>query len=101
METKEQSKIQKLMKSKPAKAGVSVALVGTLALAGIGAYFTGTDTVENKFDISAGLTDKITVVEENWDTTDADTNGIPDAARAHRAPADHRQGPGREERVRC
>lgn len=48
METKEQSKIQKLMKSKPAKAGVSVALVGTLALAGIGAYFTGTDTVENK-----------------------------------------------------
>lgn len=80
METKEQSKIQKLMKSKPAKAGVSVALVGTLALAGIGAYFTGTDTVENKFDISAGLTDKITVVEENWDTTDADTNGIPDAA---------------------
>lgn len=42
--------------------------------------FTGTDTVENKFDISAGLTDKITVVEENWDTTDADTNGIPDAA---------------------
>lgn len=68
------------MKSKPAKAGVSVALVGTLALAGIGAYFTGTDTVENKFDISAGLTDKITVVEENWDTTDADTNGIPDAA---------------------
>lgn len=66
METKEQSKIQKLMKSKPAKAGVSVALVGTLALAGIGAYFTGTDTVENKFDISAGLTDKITVVEENW-----------------------------------
>lgn len=80
METKEQSKIKKLMKSKPAKAGVSVALVGTLALAGIGAYFTGTDTVENKFDISAGLTDKITVVEENWDTTDADTNGIPDAA---------------------
>lgn len=80
METKEQSKIQKLMKSKPAKAGVSVALVGTLALAGIGAYFTGTDTVENKFDISAGLTDKITVVEENWDTTDADDNGIPDAA---------------------
>lgn len=43
METKEQSKIKKLMKSKPAKAGVSVALVGTLALAGIGAYFTGTD----------------------------------------------------------
>lgn len=80
METKEHSKIQKLMKSKPAKAGVSVALVGTLALAGIGAYFTGTDTVENKFDISAGLTDKITVVEENWDTTDADDNGIPDAA---------------------
>ena len=33
METKEHSKIQKLMKSKPAKAGVSVALVGTLALA--------------------------------------------------------------------
>lgn len=59
---------------------VSVALVGTLALAGIGAYFTGTDTVENKFDISAGLTDKITVFEENWDTTDADDNGIPDAA---------------------
>lgn len=68
METKEQSKIQKLMKSKPAKAGVSVALVGTLALAGIGAYFTGTDTVENKFDISAGLTDKITVVEEKSPT---------------------------------
>ena len=38
METKEQSKIQKLMKSKLAKAGVSVALVGTLALASIGAY---------------------------------------------------------------
>lgn len=55
METKEQSKIQKLMKSKPAKAGVSVALVGTLALAGIGAYFTGTDTVENKFDILRNL----------------------------------------------
>lgn len=103
METKEQSKIQKLMKSKPAKAGVSVALVGTLALAGIGDYFTGTDTVENKFDISAGLTDKITVVEENWDTTDADTNGIRHSGcrRARRAPADHRQGPGREERVRC
>lgn len=81
METKEQSKIQKLMKSKPAKAVLSVALVGALGFAGVmGAYFTGQDTKENKFDISAGLTDKITVVEENWDTTDADTNGIPDAA---------------------
>lgn len=70
METKEQSKIQKLMKSKLAKAGVSVALVGTLALAGIGAYFTGTDTVENR------------------------------CRRACRAPADPRQGPGRKERVR-
>ena len=95
METKEHSKIQKLMKSKPAKAGVSVALVGTLALAGIGAYFTGTDTVENKFDISAGLTDKITVVEENWDTTDADDNGIPDAAE-HVVPLQT----GHKERVR-
>lgn len=81
METKEKSKIQKLMKSKPAKAVLSVALVGALGFAGVmGAYFTGQDTKENKFDISAGLTDKITVVEENWDTTDADTNGIPDAA---------------------
>lgn len=81
METKEKSKIQKLMKSKPAKAVLSVALVGALGFAGVmGAYFTGQDTKENKFDISAGLTDKITVVEENWDATDADTNGIPDAA---------------------
>lgn len=92
METKEQSKIQKLMKSKPAKAGVSVALVGTLALAGIGAYFTGTDTVENKFDISAGLTDKITVVEENWDTTDADDNGHLPVQHQGRCELSDRQG---------
>lgn len=80
METKEQSKIQKMLGSKKGKAAASVALAGTLALAGIGAYFTGTDTVENKFSISDGLTDKITVVEDNWDTTDADGNNIPDAA---------------------
>lgn len=82
METKtNESKLHAMMKKGPAKAVVSVALVGTLAMAGIGAYFTGTDTVENKFDISAGLTDKITVTEANWDTTDDDGDGVPDAAQ--------------------
>ena len=76
-----ESKLHAMMKKGPAKAVVSVALVGTLAMAGIGAYFTGTDTVENKFDISAGLTDKITVTEANWDTTDDDGDGVPDAAQ--------------------
>ena len=59
-------------------AGVAGALlIGTM---GTFAFFTGTDSVSNKYSISDGLQDKITLTETNWDTTDDDGNGIPDAA---------------------
>lgn len=57
---------------------VSGALAVTLCVGGVFAYLTATDSVTNKF----GFTDShsIDVIEPNWDTTDADGNGIPDAA---------------------
>ena len=71
---KQQSKTKALIAG-----GVAAALmVGTL---GTFAYFTGTDTVENVFSVSEGLTDKIEVVEPNWSTTDDDGDGTPDAAQ--------------------
>lgn len=57
---------------------VSGVLAATLCMGGVFAYLTATDSVTNNF----GLTDSynIDVIEPNWDTTDADGNGIPDAA---------------------
>lgn len=57
---------------------VSGVLATTLCMGGVFAYLTATDSVTNKF----GFTDShaIEVIEPNWDTTDADDNGIPDAA---------------------
>lgn len=79
-ETKEQGKLKKMLKNgkKPIAACL---LAGCMAMAGIGAYFTGTDTVENKFTVSGDLQDKITVVEKEWsELPDEDGDGIPDAA---------------------
>lgn len=78
--TKEQGKLKKMLKryTKPAAA---CALAGCMAVAGIGAYFTGTDTIENKFTVSGDLKDKITVVEKEWsELPDENGNDIPDAA---------------------
>lgn len=57
---------------------VSGVLAATLCMGGVFAYLTATDSVTNNF----GFTDShsIEVLEPNWDTTDADDNGIPDAA---------------------
>lgn len=57
---------------------VSGALAATLCMGGVFAYLTATDSVTNNF----GFTDAhaIEVLEPSWDTTDADDNGIPDAA---------------------
>lgn len=76
-------------KSRPREAGnlkrygrpiAAAALALALGTGGMLAYFTGTDTVENEFTVSAGMANKIEVVEPSWDTTDADGNGVPDAA---------------------
>lgn len=70
METKEQSKIQKLMKSKPAKAaGVSAAALAIGASGASLAWFTGRDVKENKLSIAQNL--NIRVVEPAWDPENA------------------------------
>lgn len=80
-ETREAEKLHRLIKKGPAKACIAALLTAALATGGMLAYFTGTDTVVNEFNVSAGLTDQIEVVEPSWDTTDADGDGIPDAAQ--------------------
>ena len=65
-----------------AKALITAGVAGALVVGAMGtfAYFTGTDSVENVFTMSEGMTDKIEVVEPAWDLTDADANNVPDAA---------------------
>jgi len=56
----------------------AVILLLLFIVGGAIAYFTDKDTATNKFTI--GKVD-IAVEEKNWVTTDADANGIPDAAQ--------------------
>jgi len=69
------------IKRGPVKAGAAALLACALATGGMLAYFTGTDTVVNEFKISEGLANKVEVVEPSWDETDADGDGVPDAAQ--------------------
>lgn len=57
---------------------VTSALAATLCAGGVVAYLTATDSKTNDLTIAEKLA--ITVVEPNWDLTDEDENGIPDAA---------------------
>lgn len=66
-------------KSGTRRAVVAGTLAACLALGGVFAYLTATDTVTNNLSLAESL--KITVVEPNWDTADADGDGIPDAAQ--------------------
>lgn len=55
----------------------AIVLLLLFVVGGAVAYFTDTDTKTNTFTI--GSVD-IELVEENWDTTDANSNNVPDAA---------------------
>lgn len=74
------SEEQKSKKRGLASLVVAGTLAATLCMGGVFAYLTATDSVTNTF----GLTDShsIEVVEPNWDTTDEDGNGVPDALEA-------------------
>lgn len=65
------------------KAAVSLTCAAVLAMGGVMAYLTSTDTATNKFELadSAAYTDAVVIEEPNWDTTDNNTDGIPDAAQ--------------------
>ena len=56
----------------------AIVLLLLFVVGGAVAYFTDTDSETNTFTI--GNVD-IDLVEANWDTTDQDSNGIPDAAQ--------------------
>ena len=57
----------------------AIVLLLILLIGGVVAYFTDTETVSNTFTI--GDVD-ITLTEPNWDTTDSNSNNVPDAAEA-------------------
>lgn len=57
---------------------VSGVLAASLCMGGVMAYLTATDSATNNFTVAEKLA--IEVVEPNWDPTDADNNGVPDAA---------------------
>lgn len=63
------------------KMACATACATILAAGTVMAYLTSTDTKVNKFELAdTGTLDAITVVEPNWDLTDTNDNGIPDAA---------------------
>lgn len=65
------------------KAAVALCVAAVLAMGGVMSYLTATDTAVNKFEASNAAADfatKISVEEPNWDLTDDNGNGIPDAA---------------------
>lgn len=64
------------------KAAMAAGIASCLAMGGVMAYLTATDTAVNKFELADGsaYATSITVEEPSWDTTDENANGIPDAA---------------------
>lgn len=64
------------------KAAVAGVCACALALGGVMSYLTATDTATNKFELadSTAYASAFTVEEPGWDTTDNNSNGIPDAA---------------------
>lgn len=73
----------KKMKKTKKSAIVATCMAGILAITGAFAFLTDFDSAENKFsflDQEGNQTIEIDLVEPNWDETDADQDGIPDAA---------------------
>lgn len=64
------------------KAAVALSMAAVLAMGGVMAYLTATDTATNKFELADGTAyaEQVTVEEPNWDLTDENGNGIPDKA---------------------
>lgn len=62
---------------------MACALTLCLGAGGALAWFTATDTVENKLSVSdlGNGDDTVQVVEPSWDPTDDDSDGVPDAAQ--------------------
>ena len=73
----------KKMKRTKKSAIIAGCMAGILAVTGAFAFLTDYDSAENKFkflDADGNQTIEIDLVEPNWDETDADQNGTPDAA---------------------
>lgn len=64
--------------SKKKTIAVAVVLALVLIIGGLLAYFTDTDTTTNVFTLGDNI--EISLSEPNWDTTDSNSNNIPDAA---------------------
>ena len=54
-------------------------LISALALSGTMAYLTDNESHTNTVQVSGNV--RLDLVEENWDETDSDNNGVPDAAQ--------------------